>query len=734
MASRSFISTSEGVPRRSPLGRAGVRAFFRASGGVPGALWLSVIEAPAQRPSIALGYMLPAALTVIWLVGASCAVRHPRVTLALSASALLVALAPALATFQRSPTLTLAVVFAFVGLQAFVFLNTSGAAEEPIRATDVSSPAVRLGVMTGAWATFLLALGTVPSLPEIGLALAWSAGVVGLAILRLPWTGSVRHGCLRLITAGTLGSASAFMLLEPWGVAGSSVLPAVVVSLGMAHYLWASTPRVVGGDLVGSEFDWLGVVVAQPARLLALTFLAMSLVFFFLLRMPIATAAQEPLAWMDALFLAVSAVCVTGLTTVDTATALSVWGHVVLLLGFQAGAFGMLTFSAAILFALGRRVSLGVEGAVARIVHASSRATIVQTLRTVILYALAVETISAVIFFAVFVAQGEGPVRAAGRAAFLAVSSFCNTGLTTESAGLRLYSEEPFVLAVVSANIILGGLSPFVALRAPQWLARSLQRAWLWCRVQMWRRGRRWAASSSRAQSGERALRLNPPQKLPIQDQLSLYSTAVLLFGGMLVWILVEWERSLAGLEWTHKLANAWFQSVTTRSAGFSSVPVEEAHSATLIFSAVLMFIGGSPGGVAGGIKTTTAALLVLAVLATMQGRQRIRIGYRLVSHASVYRAAATVFVMGGLVGGFTMLLSLTQEIGLRSAAFEVVSALCTVGLSIGATAHLDEVGKAIIVACMFIGRLGPLALFFIIASRAQEPQWHLAEEDIEVG
>lgn len=685
---------------RSPspkyMGRQGVWGWFVATAGCIVALALGAnVEAFGRIDSLnPYGWSLT--LGALWLV-AGLHLRHqPRAGSVFGLGVVLAAIYPARNLILESPTFALSVILLLPALWFFWFFIAAD--DEPIareRGVDfaVTRLQFRRGVIGGAWTSMLFALAMIPVLPELVRAMAVTCAVLGAETfllgrrLRFPtrlvgWVLVIFHFAI-----------SAALVFEPWELSGVGAMALVAILVGFTHAFWKIAPKSEDGS--GEASEWMEILLSQPARLLALTFGGLSLLFFFIFHTPEVTISREPLAWIDALFIAVSAVCVTGLTTIDTTSMFSVWGQVALALAFQIGALGILTFSAMIIFALRGRVSLRAEEAVAQFASSSDRTHLLETIAIVVGYALLIEFSAAIVLTGHFWSSGVPFLEALPKGVFMAISAFCNTGITLESENLGRYVSEPLVLGVMGLSIIAGGLSPLVVLRR---------------------------------------LRPNKTHVVPLQDRLALKATLGLIVVGWLAWLLMEWSHSLATLNLQDKFINAWFQSVTARSAGFTSVDIREAHPATHVFTSVLMFIGGSPGGVAGGIKTTTAAILVLSVLSTIQGRQRIQIGFKNVSHGSIYRAAATAFVMGALVVGFTMLLSLTQEIGLRAAGFEVLSALSTVGLSLGATQQLDEVGKLIIVVCMFVGRLGPLSLFFIISSRLREPQWHLAEEDVEVG
>jgi trk system potassium uptake protein TrkH len=223
-------------------------------------------------------------------------------------------------------------------------------------------------------------------------------------------------------------------------------------------------------------------------------------------------------------------------------------------------------------------------------------------------------------------------------------------------------------------------------------------------------------------------------RRFNLHSQIVLLTTAVLLIVPTFLIAALEWNTTLAGMGIVNRLSNAWFQSVTTRTAGFNSVDFAAMNPATLILVDALMFVGGSPGSTAGGIKTTTLFVLFAAVFTVTRQRDAVVWGGWRLPPSTLYRAAAVVSLAALAVLISTFLLLLTQGMDLQVALFECISALATVGLSIGGTAQLDTIGKLIIIACMFIGRVAPLTLFLIFNRPVTDETWELPEQDVSVG
>lgn len=439
-----------------------------------------------------------------------------------------------------------------------------------------------------------------------------------------------------------------------------------------------------------------GTLVEDPARLLVSTFAAVCVAGLVFLRLPTAVQEGKPLELLDAAFTAVSAVCVTGLSVVDTGSTFSFSGQLGLLVMIQVGGLGIMTFYTAGLAAIGQRLTLRQERAMASALGLKERGSLLSPIRRILAVTLATEGLGAALLSGLFLKEGLEWKHAVWRALFTAVSAFNNAGFALQADSLMQYQTDALTLHVVSALIVLGGLAPATVLAVPA------------------------------------LLRGNPA---PPQIRMVLITTAGLLGFGAVSFALTEWHFSLGELGTWDKLQNAWFQSVTLRTAGFNSVDLGLTQTATQTMMLLMMFVGGSPGGTAGGMKTTSLAIVLLKVAATLRGREQVVFRKRLIARGTVDKAVAVAFT--GLVVALTatMALQLTQKLDPEVAVFEVVSALATVGLTLGGTAQLDGVGKAIIMACMFAGRVGPLTLFLFLMARASaHDRLTYAEAKVDVG
>lgn len=444
----------------------------------------------------------------------------------------------------------------------------------------------------------------------------------------------------------------------------------------------------------GKRDDLWERLALHPGRFLVMTFLFLCLIGGVLLALPISAASDQGIAFTDALFTAVSATCVTGLIVLDTPVDFSIWGQGFILLLIQVGGLGIMTFYAAAVSVLGYRMSLREEHAAVVLLGGEGRNGILAALRGILWVTVVAELVGALMLTYLFWSVGDGVGQALWRGIFTAISAYCNAGFALQSDSLIPYQTQPAILYVVSLLIVIGGLGPAVVLSLQYVLAR---------------------------------------RRVSLHVKIVISVTCILLVVPAVLFTAFEWSHTLDHMSWWLRLAHGWFQSVTTRTAGFNAIDLSVAHPATLTLTSILMFIGGSPGSTAGGIKTTTLMVVFLVVMATLRGRKEVHIFGWHIPLDSVHRAVTIFFlsILGVLLAVLALLL--TQNLSFLQVVFEVISALGTVGLSVGATGDLDSVGKVIIMVCMFIGRVGLLTLLLSLS----EPEKRFAtlpEQDVIVG
>ena len=437
----------------------------------------------------------------------------------------------------------------------------------------------------------------------------------------------------------------------------------------------------------------------HPAQAVATGFALTVLIGAALLSLPIAKAGPGGASIAEAIFTATSAVCVTGLTVVDTATFWTPFGQIVILLLIQVGGFGVMTFASVVGLAVVRRMSLRSRVTAASEVRSVGLEDVKGLVLGVVTISLVVEGVVAVLLSLRFLfGYGEPFGRAIWLGVFHAVSSFNNAGFALFSDNLIGYAVDPFICLPIAAAVILGGLGFPVIVQLRKHLRSPLQ----------------WTMNT----------------------RIVLAGTVTLLVAGTVYITAVEWSNpaTLGPLDWPAKVLVGFFQSVQTRTAGFNSIDVGAMDSASLLGMDVLMFIGGGPAGTAGGIKVTTFAVLYFILVAEIRGDGVVNVFGKRLSRA-VHRQAITLVLLAVfVVTASTAALMLLTDIGLDALLFEVISAFGTVGMSTGITAGLPPAGQAILILLMFIGRLGPITFASALALREHPPAYELPKERPIIG
>ena len=456
-----------------------------------------------------------------------------------------------------------------------------------------------------------------------------------------------------------------------------------------------------GGD--AARRRWRAALEISPSRSLAGSFAGLIAVgtagFCWLPGL-----TREPLSVLDAFFMATSAVCITGLAVVETATRLTFWGQLWLLLLVQLGGIGILTFATLVVRAVGRRTSLEVEEVVGG-AAALVTSTPAQLLRSVVLATVAVELGGALLLWLLW-GPRMGWGDAAWPALFHSISAFCNAGFSTFSDSLVEFAASPLTLLALAALVILGSIG------FPVLEDMRLRR------------------------SGER-------KRLALSTRVSLYTSGLLLAAGTISFLFFESAGVLEPFAPLERLANAFFMAVTPRSAGLNSVDYDALTNASYLLTMLFMWIGGSPASTAGGVKTTTIALLVLLVWSRLRGHEHVTVGSRTIPDLTLKRAIglALTFVVLLVLATIALLATEAPVAGMSAdrvrfarILFEAQSALATAGLSMNLTSSLSDTGKLVIVLCMFIGRVGPIAMFDALSRAPQRSPIRLAREDVLVG
>ncbi len=437
----------------------------------------------------------------------------------------------------------------------------------------------------------------------------------------------------------------------------------------------------------------------SPTKVIALSFFVAILVGTVLLWLPWSHAPGQPITLLDALFTATSALCVTGLTVVDTETAWSTFGRVVIMLLVQVGGLGIVTLSTLVALLLGRRVGFQEKLRAATQVSSDQTGGVLGLVRTIFLLSLGFETLGALLLYPTFAAL-HGPGTALFYAFFHAISAFNNAGFALYSDNLMGFVTNPVVTLVIAGLVIFGGLGFIVHLN-------------VWSHL---RQGRRFP--------------------LTLHSRITLLVTGVLLAFGTLMVLGLEWSNpeTLGPLAWPGKLLAAFFQGVTPRTAGFNSLDYGAMREPTLLITMLLMFIGGSPASTAGGIKTVTFFVLVASAWSLVRGRGELSVFRRRVSIATVVKAGSVALLSTAIVMSALFILTLSESLPLLYIMFEAFSAFGTVGLSMNATVELTEVGQLVVIVLMYLGRIGPLTFALALVQDPKHDRLKYPDEGVLIG
>ena len=436
-----------------------------------------------------------------------------------------------------------------------------------------------------------------------------------------------------------------------------------------------------------------------PARLIALGFLAIILVGTGLLMLPVASKGA-PAGFLDALFTSTSATCVTGLIVRDTFTGWTLFGQLVILSLIQVGGLGLMTMFTLLSFALGKHLGLYNRKVLMQSAGTISLNGIGRLIRRIIPFSFVFELLGAALLAIRFVPQ-FGWVRGCWFSLFHAVSAFCNAGfdlmgVRAPFSSLTAYCNDPLVSLTVCALIVVGGLGFLV-----------------------WR------------DIAVNGLRFS---KYQLHTKLVLTTTGILLLGGWILFFFFERDASMAGMTVPQRLLASFFQSVTTRTAGFNTVDLTKLSESGNLLSDLLMLVGGSPGSTAGGIKTTTLAILLLALRAAFTSDHQVHCFGRRIPAQVITRTLVVSVLYGTLFLVASMALIQLEPVTMEEALFECASAIGTVGLTLGITPELGAVSKGILILLMYLGRVGGLTLVYAVSGTGKRLHYTLPEESIGIG
>lgn len=439
-----------------------------------------------------------------------------------------------------------------------------------------------------------------------------------------------------------------------------------------------------------------------PPKILVFGFAIIILIGTILLSLPIASSTGVALSFMNALFMATSATCVTGLAVIDPGTDLSTFGELVILSLCQIGGLGFTTMATLIALVFNKRISVKERLILQQAMNHGSMEGIVRLMRKVIFYSLSIEIVGALLLAIRF--SLDMPVwQALYYGIFHSISSFTNVGLDIFGSihgpfsSFNSYVNDPFVNIVIILLIFLGGIG-FIVISD--------------------------------------LLGFRTSRKLSLHSKVVLSVSIALVVIGAIVIFIFEYsnEHTLQGLNPLDKIMASTLQSVTTRSGGITTLDIPKLHQSTQFFMIIWMFIGAAPGSTGGGIKVTTFAILIGAMYTMARGRDDVVFFRYRISKEVVYKAITLTLLSFLLVIAFTMVLSVTEDRQFLTILFETTSAFGTCGLSMGLTPELSTVGKIAITFLMFLGRLGPLTLAYALSPKPQKESFRYPEGKITIG
>ena len=447
----------------------------------------------------------------------------------------------------------------------------------------------------------------------------------------------------------------------------------------------------------------------SPPVLILLSFAIIILAGTLLLWLPVSSVTGR-LSFLEALFTATSATCVTGLTVIDIGTRLTLFGQLVVLLLIQLGGLGIMTFSTFFAFLVGRRLSIREREILHQTLSQHPMKDIATLLKTVFLFTVVTELLGAVVFWFRFVGQFP-PGRAAYIAVFHSVSAFCNAGFSLFRTSFMAYQGDWLVNLNAMFLIVTGGIG-FIVIYD---ILRNLERR---------RRGER--------------------TRLALHSKVVLTTTGILIGGGALLFFLLEFRNSLQPVNWPAKIFISFFQSITARTAGFNTVDIGRLSDAALMLLSILMLIGASPASCGGGIKTSTFTIVMAMIASRYRAEGDVNLMGRRLPEGIVSRAVVITFFSVAIVMLFTLAILAVELSGVSHTAdpgrfieilFEAISAFGTVGLSTGITAKLSATGRVLLIVLMYVGRLGPLTIAVALSgTRRRRPAFRYAEDHVLIG
>lgn len=441
---------------------------------------------------------------------------------------------------------------------------------------------------------------------------------------------------------------------------------------------------------------YINKIGLNPPRVLILGFGALILIGTLLLNLPIATKTGESIGLVNSFFTSASAVCVTGLVVVNTADYWSLFGQITILILIQMGGLGFMTMATIVALLVGKKITLKERLVIKEQLNQKTISGLVRLTKYVILSTFIMEGIGAILLSTRFIPK-YGTIKGIWFSIFHAISAFCNAGFDIIGESMVPFVGDYVINLTLCLLIIIGGLGFSVYIDISK--NRSFKR-------------------------------------LSLHSKLVISITIILIFIGMIIFYSIEQNNpdTLLNFSRGEKVLSAFFQSVVTRTAGFNSVDTSMLYDTTAFIIIILMFVGGSPGSTAGGVKTTTFGTIILATLSVIRGDKDVVVFKKRLNQNIINRSLAIVSIGLTLILAVSVILTITEDANFLDVLFETTSAFGTVGLSRGITSNLSDIGKITIALTMYAGRVGALTMAFAFAQKKNQYPYRYSEGNIMVG
>ena len=438
----------------------------------------------------------------------------------------------------------------------------------------------------------------------------------------------------------------------------------------------------------------------SSSRKMILGFLSSTIIGSFVLMLPFALQEGETLNLLESLFIITSAICVTGLSVVDVSKVFTPAGQMIILIFIQLGGLGVMTFSSLIFVIAGKKMTYEDRVVLKDERNADDSEEISSFLKKIVYTVVFIESVGGILLTYIFMKELNFTFqKALFYGVFHSISAFCNAGFSLFTNGLEGFSQSIMLNLTISYLIILGGIGFAVITSFVTVIRKDINR-------------------------------------FNLTSKLAILISIILTFGGTILFLLMEYNNpsSIGNMGFLEKLTVSFFQSVTTRTAGFNTVPLANLESGTVFLFLILMFIGASPGSAGGGIKTTTIGVIAFYVIGVVKGRKQTELFNRRIGWEIINRAVSVLFLSILYISIITIIILTIEPFDFEKVIFEVISAFATVGLTLGITPDLHWFSKVLIIITMFVGRLGPLTFALAIGESKKKEEYEYPKENILVG